>query len=58
MPSGVIMLSQFPWSAVMRHLPSISRIFSTTGFRHLSTVSTALIAAGRIPVWPTMSGFA
>ena len=51
-------MSQLPWSAVTINIPLFSSIFSIRDFTHLSTVSTAVIAAFKSPVWPTISGLA
>ena len=58
LPSGWSMTSALPWSAVTMAMPPIFRVASTTRPTHSSTVSTALTAAWRTPVWPTMSQLA
>ena len=57
-PSGVSISSALPWSAVTIAPPPRSSTALSTWPRQRSAVSTARIAAGMLPVWPTMSGFA
>ena len=57
-PSGSSICSALPWSAVTMQAPPDSCTAATTLARSLSTSSTAAIAAGMTPVWPTMSGLA
>ena len=57
-PSGARIQSALPWSAVTRAQPPMSRTARTMFPTHSSTVSTAAMAAGRTPVWPTMSQLA
>jgi tripartite-type tricarboxylate transporter receptor subunit TctC len=56
--TGSRIISQLPWSAVTSRAPPALRIASAIRPSPASTVSTALMAAGRLPVWPTMSGLA
>src|SRR5690606_5306982 len=56
--SGSSICSTLPWSAVIRQLPFSARVASTMRPRQASTTSTALMAAARMPVWPTMSPLA
>ena len=50
LPSGFMMRSALPWSAVMRITPPIFFTASTICPTHASTVSTAWIAAALTPV--------
>ena len=50
--------SALPWSAVMNTSPPTFVVWLTIRPRHLSTVSTALTAASKLPVCPTMSALA
>ena len=57
-PSACFMTSALPWSAVTMAMPPWRRVASTTLPTQVSTVSTALTAASKTPVWPTMSQLA
>ena len=50
--------SQLPWSAVISTSPPMACIASTQRLTQASSVSTALTAASKMPVWPTMSQLA
>ncbi len=56
--SGSYICSALPWSAVISACPPLESILSTTFPTHVSTVSTAFIAASTTPVCPTISGLA
>ena len=58
LPSGSTICSAFPWSAVIMAMPPIFKVASTTLPTQVSTVSTALTAASKTPVCPTMSQLA
>ena len=58
LPSGSTICSAFPWSAVIMAIPPIFKVASTTLPTQVSTVSTALTAASKTPVCPTMSQLA
>ena len=56
--TGSIIVSQLPWSAVMIIAPPAASSAARTRPRSRSISSQAAIAAGRLPVWPTISGLA
>ena len=58
LPSSLIMKSALPWSAVTSRVYPCARPAVTTLFTQASTVSTAFMAASKMPVWPTISAFA
>ena len=53
-----IISSALPWSAVTSSAPPRASVAATTRPTQASTVSTAVTAAARTPVWPTMSPLA
>ena len=57
-PSSSIICSALPWSAVISVEPPSSRTRSTMRPMHVSTTSSAVMAAVSTPVWPTMSALA
>ncbi len=57
-PSESLISSQFPWSDVRSMEYSFSLAFSIILPRQASTVSTAFIAASKLPVCPTISPLA
>ena len=57
-PSGFIIFSALPWSAVIKAQPPAFSTADTTWSTQVSTASTALTAASNTPVWPTMSQLA
>ena len=55
---GSFICSALPWSAVITRLPPRASAAAMIWPTHSSTTSHAFTTAGRLPVWPTMSGLA